>query len=204
MQLFLNSRKVCLIGCACWSLEVILFESCNNCSRKMLVRQRLFLEGFFFFHNCESSDQNFFFSFFLHIDLDGQMFEGQDTDTVIPVWFCAAHTNTKYTVYWSATTFKPPAWNRPFNATQRLHQGIDPAALGRFCSIWHWDIGNASFGPGGILNRIQICGGWRLGQCPGLFVKHYLSNLIGGVFLHGAGCVSTVCTVCVFLAYNNI
>lgn len=80
----------------------------------MLVRQRLFLEGFFFFffHNCESSDQNLFiialkhqlydlnpFFFFLHIDLDGRVFEGQDTDTVIPVWFCAAHTNTKYTVY---------------------------------------------------------------------------------------------------------
>lgn len=59
----------------------------------MLVRQRLFLEGF-----VNLVTKTFFF-FFLHIDLDGQMFEGQDTDTVIPVWFCAAHTNTKYTVY---------------------------------------------------------------------------------------------------------
>lgn len=70
----------------------------------MLVRQRLFLEGFFFFFTIVNLvTKTFFFSFFLHIDLDGQMFEGQDTDTVIPVWFCAAHTNTKY------TTFKPPA-----------------------------------------------------------------------------------------------
>lgn len=62
----------------------------------MLVRQRLFLEGFV---NLVTKTFFFFFFFFLHIDLDGQMFEGQDTDTVIPVWFCAAHTNTKYTVY---------------------------------------------------------------------------------------------------------
>lgn len=65
----------------------------------MLVRQRLFLEGFFFFTIVNLVTKTFFFFFFLHIDLDGQMFEGQDTDTVIPVWFCAAHTNTKYTVY---------------------------------------------------------------------------------------------------------
>lgn len=64
----------------------------------MLVRQRLFLEGFFFSTIVNLVTKTFLF-FPLHIDLDGRMFEGQDTDIVIPVWFCAAHTNTKYTVY---------------------------------------------------------------------------------------------------------